>query len=364
MQARKLSDILPRGENNFDLIRLVAALTVIFGHSFYLFPTGGFREPVTQLVERNFSGTLAVGTFFFISGILISQSFGHSKSPLRYATLRVARIYPGLIACLLITVFVLGPIITTMPASQYFKHDWTYCYLLDNWSLTSLFQSCQLLPGVFVDNHFGAIPNGSLWTLKPEVVCYLYIFIFGCLGCLKSSTRILVTITGLLLLHASAPRFLPYFSDDHYTDVLKVSLFFMAGVAAYALRARLVLRMRYAIPLIIVAVFLQKTAVQEYALYCALFYIVLVAAASVSLQNLKLPGDYSFGIYIYGWPIQQLVQHFLPGLTSYPSNLICLPLAVLAGYGSWTLIERPALSKAQNLTSKLQPASKFFERPA
>jgi peptidoglycan/LPS O-acetylase OafA/YrhL len=64
---------------------------------------------------------------------------------------------------------------------------------------------------------------------------------------------------------------------------------------------------------------------------------------------LVLPGDYSFGIYIYGFPIQQAVQHFLPDLTSYPSNLICLPLALIAGYFSWTFIERPTLQKAQTL---------------
>jgi peptidoglycan/LPS O-acetylase OafA/YrhL len=109
------------------------------------------------------------------------------------------------------------------------------------------------------------------------------------------------------------------------------------------------IRLYYAVPMIIIAAMLQGTAVQEYALYAALFYCVLVVAASPKLHRLALPGDYSFGVYIYGFPIQQTVQHFLPGLTSYPSNLVTLPVALIAGYLSWTLIELPALQTARSL---------------
>lgn len=69
-----LADILPRDKNGFDLVRLFAAVAVIFGHSFYIFQTGGYSEPVTQLIHKNYTGTLAVGVFFFLSGILVTQS--------------------------------------------------------------------------------------------------------------------------------------------------------------------------------------------------------------------------------------------------------------------------------------------------
>jgi peptidoglycan/LPS O-acetylase OafA/YrhL len=98
---QKLADILVRGKNNFDLIRLIATVAFIFGHSFYIFPTGGFQEPVMMLLEKNLSGTLAVGAFFFISGILICQSFCRSNTPIRFVVMRVARTYPGVIVCLL-----------------------------------------------------------------------------------------------------------------------------------------------------------------------------------------------------------------------------------------------------------------------
>ncbi|WP_341988938.1 acyltransferase [Azorhizobium sp. AG788] len=347
--APRLAGILMRGGNNFDLIRLVAAMTVIFGHSFYVFPTGGFQEPVTMLVKRNFSGTLAVGVFFFISGMLISQSFQRSNAPLRFVTMRAARIYPGAIVCLFLTVFGVGALVTSLPVGQYLTSAETLCYLRDNWSFFARGALCQSLPGVFGSNHFPTAVNGSLWTLQSEIVCYIYVLVLGCLTCLRSPARILITLAAILALHAVAPHWVPYFSDDHYTDTLKVGLFFMAGVAAFAVRDWLVIRLRYFLPLAVGAALLQGTAVQEYALYTALFYGVLVAAAAPRLRRLVLPGDYSFGVYIYGWPIQQSVQHFWPELTSYPSNLICIPVALLAGYLSWTLVEHPALRGAESL---------------
>ena len=186
----------------------------------------------------------------------------------------------------------------------------------------------------------------------------------GSLGCLRSSLSIVATLAGILLLHAVAPAWVPHFSDDHYTDYLKVGLFFMAGVAAFALRERLIVRARYAVPLVVIAAALQETPVAEYALYLALFYCVLAAAvehaaASFAARRLLLR------VYIYGYPIQQTVQHFLPGLTSYPSNLICLPVAGLAGYLSWTFVEHPILRRAHRLADSAQTwaGRRFVARP-
>lgn len=350
-----LADMLPREKNNFDLIRLIAAIGVIFGHSFYLFQTGGYQEPVTQLVERNFTGTLSVGVFFFLSGILVTQSYVRSRSPIDFVLKRIARIYPGAVVCLLIIALVMGPLVTTLPVRKYLVDGQVYCYLSSNWTfirIPAISESCGALPGVFLGNRISGVPDGSLWTLYVEIVCYAYVLAFGLLGFLTSRGRIAAALIGLLVWHALAPHTVPYFSDDHYTDVLKVGLFFMAGVAAYALRDIIAIRARYAVVLIVVAAVLQHTPVQEYALYVALFYLTLVVASSPRALALRLPGDYSFGVYIYAWPIQQVVNHHFPTLTSYPSNLICIPAALLAGYLSWTFIEKPALDAAHRWAAR------------
>jgi peptidoglycan/LPS O-acetylase OafA/YrhL len=107
--------------------------------------------------------------------------------------------------------------------------------------------------------------------------------------------------------------------------------------------------------LIIAAALLQTTVVQEYALYIALFYLVMVAASPQRLRAVRLSGDLSYGVYLYGWPIQQTVAQFLPDLTSYPSNLICIPAALLAAYVSWDLIERPALLAGRRFSARKPP---------
>lgn len=355
-QNKRLIDILQRGENNFDLIRLVAALAVIFGHSFYIFPTGGHTEPVALLIKNNFSGGLAVAAFFFISGILITQSFVSSRSPLRFSIMRIARIYPGAIVCLLFTVFFLGPISSSLGFAGYFRSPQTYRYLWHNWSFVRLWPPVagwvDTLPGVFEKNVIPRAVNGSLWTLTPELVCYTYILGLGLAGCLRSRLRILATIGVLLAVHYFDPHFIPYFTDDHYSNFLRVALFFLAGVAAFAARELLVIRGRYCVILAALAAALQWTPINEYALHAALFYLVLIVAASPRLRRVRLGGDYSYGIYIYGFPVQQTVGHFFPLLTSYPSNLICLPISAFLGCLSWRCIESPCLKFARRLKAE------------
>jgi hypothetical protein len=121
---------------------------------------------------------------------------------------------------------------------------------------------------------------------------------------------------------------------------------------AYAERDLLVIRARYALVLIALAAVLQFTPVHEYALYAAMFYTVLVCAASARLRRLHLPGDYSYGVYVYAWPVQQTVNQCFPSLTSYPSNLICIPVSLLLGFLSWHFVESRCLAFAKNLGTK------------
>ncbi len=351
-----LSDILTRGNNSFDLIRIFAAITVIFGHSFYLFKTGGYTEPVTLIVNKNFSGTLAVGTFFFLSGILVTQSFVRSNSPIRFVILRMARIYPGSLVFFWIMALLVGPIISHVNLNEYFESLNSVCRLYDkpsivNFTLTASFH-CGALPGVFTNNIIGPWINGSLWTLGAELACYAYVFVLGLLGMLNSPLRILISVSTILVVHSIFPRLVPYFSDDHYTDILKVGLFFMAGALSFAFRSLIVIRWSYALPLIVIAAFLQKTIVEEYALYLALFYLILVIAAAKGLSRIKLGGDYSYGVYVYGWPVQQIYNQIFPNMTSYPSNFLSIPTAIVLGYLSWHYVEKPILDAAHVFASK------------
>src|SRR5581483_1550015 len=115
---KTLDTVLKRSHNNFDLIRLIAALMVVFGHSFDLFKSYGYHDPVNAAVHES-PGTLAVYIFFFLSGIFITQSFLNKKNHLSFARMRLFRIWPGLIVCTLFTVFIIGTTLTDLPIGQY-----------------------------------------------------------------------------------------------------------------------------------------------------------------------------------------------------------------------------------------------------
>jgi peptidoglycan/LPS O-acetylase OafA/YrhL len=199
------------------------------------------------------------------------------------------------------------------------------------------------LPGVFNGN----AANGSLSTLHSEIACYTLLFVFGMTGALSFRWIVNLSAVTLVALHFVAPSFIPYFSDAHYSDPLKVACCFLAGTLVFVNRDHLILRWRYGAPLVVLAAAMNRTAIAEYFVYAALLYSMLVIGGARGLRRIKLPGDYSFGVYIYGWPIQEVVAHYFPNITSYPSNLITIPAALLLGYLSWTWIERPWMEFAK-----------------
>lgn len=103
-----LENILKKGNNNLDLFRLIAACMVIFGHAYALLPGYG-ADPIGKLLGFDYSGSLAVKIFFFISGMLVTSSLLQKRSISQYVSARFFRIWPALIVVLLITTFILGP---------------------------------------------------------------------------------------------------------------------------------------------------------------------------------------------------------------------------------------------------------------
>ena len=174
-RARTLAEASTRRDNNFNLIRLVAAWAVIFGHSHALAVWGG-PDPVWSLLKIKFSGTVAVDVFFVVSGFLITASL--ERNTLRtFLASRALRIFPALLACVSACVFVLGPLLTT--ADDYWTRPETWRYFTANVGLSM--NTAYFLPGVFAGRTFESI-NASLWSLPVEVRCYLALAVLGALS--------------------------------------------------------------------------------------------------------------------------------------------------------------------------------------
>src|SRR5437764_8192508 len=119
--------------NNFDLLRLVAAVSVIFSHAFLLSENSQDHDPLMILTGgQSILGVVGVFVFFTISGYLVTQSFDTTGSPLVFLAKRALRIFPGLLLCLAVCVFVIGPLVTQLPLADYFTRPEPYLFLLPN----------------------------------------------------------------------------------------------------------------------------------------------------------------------------------------------------------------------------------------
>ena len=182
--AVRLADIMAPERNSFGLIRLAMAITVLFSHS-YLFLAGTSRaEPLAGWTGHSL-GEHGVQVFFFLSGILIAQSFEASRSLLEFAVARVLRILPALAVCVLATAFVLGPLVSTLPVRDYLGDPLLARYIVKTVLLVT---GAAPLPGVFGDLPLAGDVNLSVWTLKYEVLCYAGLRRSGWPGCLTGAS--------------------------------------------------------------------------------------------------------------------------------------------------------------------------------
>ncbi len=346
----KLSEVLKRDNNNFGLVRLIAALAVLFGHSFDLFETNDYEEPVRRLLKFDYSGSLAVYVFFFLSGIFITASFVRSKTIVRFLLMRAFRIWPALIICNIIAVFVIGPLFSLYPASQYFTSPITWTYLFTNSKLWS--EIAYNLPGVFTKNNYANTVNGSLWTLPIEVKCYCLIFFAGCARLFKRWYYSVILFVVFVVVYLASPIFFLKYVPGALA--WKSVVFFIAGSVVYNLRKYIIIDYKIALPLIIVSLLLHHTGLFMLLFYITLCYCILFVGASALFKKISLPGDYSYGIYIYAFLTQQVVASLYPEITSYPSLFITVPATCLLAILSWHLIEAPANKLARSIAGKYE----------
>ena len=268
--------------------------------------------------------------------------------------MRAARIWPGLVVCLLITLLAVGPVVTTIPIFEYFR-DWqTRWYFLFNIGLTNV---VYYLPGVFLTNHYKGAVNGSLWTLPIEVRCYLLGFALGLLRCLTTGLRALLAAGLLILLILIWPECLSYLKAQGGGQ--RLPFIFLAGIVCYAYREKLPIDWRVsAVALVFLQLFSSFSSGRVF-FYIFLMNTVLLLAAWPRLKRFQPAGDYSYGIYIYGFVVQQIVANYFPSLTSYYSLWITVPITYLIGMASWQFVERPALGYGRSFADVFEKYRKI-----
>lgn len=325
-------------------MRLIAAYAVLFAHSYALARGTPGTDPVSRVLRIWWGqglGTLAVVIFFVISGFLISASYLHRENLFAFAEARFLRIFPALLVCVLFCVFVVGAWVTTIPVLEYLKHPGTWSYV---WHNITLFPGVRFrLPGVFQDNPWPGGVNGSLWTLPIELYMYCMVMLIGALGILKhrASFNALALIL-LVALFALKKGWVP--AEGIPIKHTALVMAYLAGVFFYVNREFIPLNMAVLLLVIATLLLFHGTVLWLIVQVFGLTYIVLFIALhpGVKLPNMDRYGDFSYGIYIYAFPVQQLVIKYMtedPLAVLLYSTLIVFPLAML----SWRFIEKPAL---------------------
>ncbi len=335
---------LTQPKNNLDALRLIAAMLVLVGHSFVFL---GVHEPLfLSMVPL---GVLGVYIFFIISGYLVSASWENDPHPGRFFKRRLLRIIPGLAVCVILCVFVLGPLVTRLPLADYFRERATYSYLR-NIALYLVYP----LPGVFESSRVGAAVNGSMWSLPVEFTMYILLAAVGVL--LRGNRWALLAVavaSGILAMWWAWPRTSP--SSFYHFDLRQVpacGTYFWAGAVFHKFGLRRHLSMPLALLAMAALLAVESSPFVAGSLSWILLPVPVLSfglAANAWLARFTSTGDYSYGVYIYAFPVQQAVLHFWPGIGWWP-NLGAVTLSTLAlAVASWHLVEQRAL--------RLKPAS-------
>ena len=351
----QLSHCLRRENNNVDLLRLLAACAVIIGHSHALVP-GGAATPdfVGALFREEYAGSLAVKFFFFLSGLVVCNSLIARRDLLGFFITRGFRILPGLVVCLLLCVFALGGVFSTLPWRDYVAHPDTWRFLGRNLVLWPVWE----LPGVFQTNPNHAI-NGSLWTLRLEVLCYIGLFGFSAVGALHSRLIGSLAMAAIILCAFTWPASMAMLGFNS-TESSPLPACFAFGALLALNQDDCKISVWLWLGVVPVFLLLQQTAAYQVLLYGTVFYGALVLASAPWVVKLKLPGDYSYGVYIYGYPVQQSLVALWPEMNLHLHQGVALTIAILLAIASWRLVEKPSIGAGKRLSTSLK--IKLFPR--
>lgn len=331
-----VADGLESRKDNFLLLRIFAAVMVIYGHSFVLSPSPGANDLFLRHHWGIYSGDIAVNIFFVVSGFMVSGSYLRRSNLLEFLKARVLRIVPALAVCLIVTAFVIGPIFTNLPVAEYLRLHGVSAYVIQNLKFSP--KVLYTLPGVFLANVYGPSVNGSLWTLPAEFHMYLFVAIVGATGLLRNRAVLTALLVGLVVAGVFQPALLPL-----YLMWGRLAGYFAIGIAVQLFKEKIEISHAGLLAAILVTYMCRDFGLYFGVFALALTYFCFWFGYCLRLPSIEKWGDPSYGCYLWGWPLQQMVAAMFPHATPQLSFLVCASLALALGYLSWHVVERQAL---------------------
>lgn len=332
-------------ENNFGLLRLIFATLVIVSHSPELIDGNRSREILTRIFGTLSFGEVAVRGFFVISGFLITKSFVEGGSTRLYLLKRTVRIVPGFLVSFLACALILAPCVGGDRGLSF--------HVVKDLAWRALTLRTPAIPGAFGDLPYPSL-NGAMWTIGYEFRCYLAVAVLGLAGLFKPNTRWVCLIAAVVMIVVNAAGVSISGTGTILDDVLgnprytiELGSVFAVGGLFYLFREKITLNARGALGagvLLVAFMFSQRLADAAFAVFGT--YLILWFALKVRLSGASRIGnktDISYGLYLYAWPIQNLLIWMDRGIDPWVLCVLSLIGASVLGYLSWVLIEHPAL---------------------
>lgn len=349
-ERTKLASILHPERNSFTLVRLVAASAVIVSHAFEISVARNAPQPLSGVTPFNL-GQHAVNAFFVLSGLTLAQSLAIKPGLARFVLARLLRIVPALIVYGIVLSFLAGPLLTSRSFAEYFSSIETYLYPLD---AVVRFADASPPPGIFENVPVSGVVNEPLWTIRYEVLAYIGLATLAAAGLFPNPIGITIATLGAIAAFGATEAFPDIATNAPFVGSLaRFGLCFMLGVAAYALRHRLVLSYAFLLAGFVVVWSLNDTSFGPGANLVFVAYLVFVLGGGRygAIGSWSRKNDISYGTYLYGWPIQQMLVVVSPGMSAAWNIAFALAIAPIAGLFSWRCVERPALALKSSLPS-------------
>lgn len=339
-------------KNNFDFLRLLFASFVIITHSFVLLGLESF-EPLSNLTQGqiNFS-FIGLRGFFIISGFLIYKSLESSFNMQDYIWKRVLRVFPALIFLGIITSFLIAPLLSKVSFVEYFSNKNIYLFLITSVSLF-IKNDIKCLPGLFINNPYNCEVNGSLWTITYEFCFYLLLLILLLFP--KNNIRKLLLLLALLGIYLFKILYVEkYFKYEYYIKFTSIGMKSASDFGCYFIIGSLLAIFKYDS--------ISPKWHKYILVFCSIIFILLILLnlfkffpivlipilLSIGLLKfnifgfLEKIGDISYGTYLYGFLVQQIIISLF-NLNIYLLIILTLLISWILGFLSWNYLEKPCL---------------------
>ncbi|MCJ2135999.1 acyltransferase [Methylobacterium sp. J-026] len=347
--------------NNFGSLRLLFAVLVILAHAPELVDGDRSRELLTRVFGTLSLGEVAVDGFFLVSGYLITASYRAKRSFPDYLMRRVLRIYPAFVVASLLCIAVVAPLAGGDLAAASPPETLVRLALL----------LMPMVPGAFATLPYPLL-DGSMWTIPCEFGCYLLLGLVGTARALRRRGRYLALLAGLGGLLVLRRVFLPIGQPGDglgaLSEMIRLTFVFACGGGFQLFADRIAYTGRgaaLAALLLLPLMFSPPLAEPAFAIlggYLIFWFAFAVRPNALSRATAQV--DPSYGLYLYAWPIQNLLVARVPGISPWTEAALALAAAIPLGLLSWYLVERPALRYRPGGAAGLGPGEALAAKPA